>query len=563
MSESEVKDSPSIADADAAQAGGVGTESSAEGAAASAEDTAAAEAAAAKRQAAEEQEEALRRNRLLRLMQSIEGQTDFASMKDAVQGIQKVARSERSHARALTGLIYDDPAMVSKLLRLINAAFYRTAGGGEITCMQRAVALMGFQNVGMLASSLMLFDRLPKGADGDRLRLEFARAQYAALLAHDLCTSAKHIDSIYITALFQRLGDLLAGLHFQEDAQVIEDLLDAAELVLGSAERHEAREKLARQRWGLGIEEIGIKVAGMWGWPDSLLMGMQSLRPSDPERVLSDNEYLRALCTGTNCLALELMNAPEEGDAEERAEPRKQVVQKFAAEWAVPLGLDPEALPDLVERARTVWLDLVKALGITLTPGGPAAKTAQAAPKLDPNSAAYRKALAEDLADAVDQLSRMNKRGAPLAEVMDTSMRLMMKALDMQRVIVCLLDPSTGSLTGRVGVGDKAVVLAPHFQIPLQPPSELFGLLCAKNADTLIVDSSDPVINQRLPEWFTKRVRGAAFLVLPLVFEGKVLGMMYGDQSEVGRMVVNDRALTLLKSLRNQLMVALRTPPKA
>jgi len=77
------------------------------------------------------------------------------------------------------------------------------------------------------------------------------------------------------------------------------------------------------------------------------------------------------------------------------------------------------------------------------------------------------------------------------------------------------------------------------------------------------VNSSLPVINQRLPEWFTKRVRGAAFLVLPLVFEGKVLGMMYGDQSEVGRMVVNDRALTLLKSLRNQLMVALRTPPKA
>ena len=64
-------------------------------------------------------------------------------------------------------------------------------------------------------------------------------------------------------------------------------------------------------------------------------------------------------------------------------------------------------------------LPYLKALGITLTPGGPSAKTAQAAPKLDPNSAAYRKALAEDLADAVDQLSRMNKRGAPLAEVMD------------------------------------------------------------------------------------------------------------------------------------------------
>ena len=139
-------------------------------------------------------------------MQKIDAQPDFASMKESMAGIQRIARSDRAHARAMTNLIHDDTAMVSKLLRLINAAYYSSVGGGSITSLQRAVSLLGFKSVGLLASSLMLFERLPKGADGERLRREFARAQLATLLAHDLCHSRNHIEDIYIAALFQRLG---------------------------------------------------------------------------------------------------------------------------------------------------------------------------------------------------------------------------------------------------------------------------------------------------------------------------------------------------------------------
>lgn len=509
--------------------------------------------AAAQREA-EDQEEEQRRIRLLRVMQSIDRQTDLASLKDSVQGIQKISRSDKSHSRALTGLIYDDAAMVAKMLRLINAAFYKTAGGGNITDLQTAVALMGFQNVGMVASALMLLERLPKGADGDKLRREFARSQFAALLAQDFCHSRKHYDNVYVTSLFQRLGDMLAGLHFQEEAQIIEDKLDMRELEPGSIARHEAREQLARELWGMGIEDIGIQVAEQWGWPPAVLAGMKTLHPADPEEPVSESEYLRALCTGANGLAEELMLLPATGDAEAQQEARKAVVQGFALRYAGPLGLDPELLPALVERSKTIWDELVKVLGISLNGNGATTKAAAAPNKLDPNSSAYRKMLAEDLADAVEHLSRLNRRGATAAEVIDTGLRLMMKALDLQRAIVCLHDPAEAGLKGHTGVGDKAVVLAPHFRIPLQPPNELFGLLCAKNADTLITDASDPAISKRLPDWFKTRVRAGAFLVLPMVSEQKVMGMLYGDQALTGRLVVHDRALVLLKNLRSQIL---------
>ena len=110
------------------------TESSDEVAEQSAEQREALEREAAElaaQRAAQEAEEAAAR--LKRLMQRIASHADFASMRDSIAGIQKVVRSEKSHVRALTAEIAEDVAMTGKLLRLVNAAFYSSVGGGSIT----------------------------------------------------------------------------------------------------------------------------------------------------------------------------------------------------------------------------------------------------------------------------------------------------------------------------------------------------------------------------------------------------------------------------------------------
>lgn len=511
--------------------------------------------------APDDEAEARRQARLQALMQRIQAQPDFASVKESMAGIQRVSRSDRAHARALTNLIHDDAAMVAKLLRLINAAYYSSVGGGEITSIQRAIALMGFRPVGMLASSLLLMERLPAGADGEHLRREFARAQLAALIAHDLCHSRQHIEVIYIAALFQRLGDMLAGLHFADDVAVLDDQLDERGLPRGSAARHDAREALARAHWGLTIDDIGLEVAAQWGWPATLLAQMRVHESTDPERSLDGDEYARVLCTTANRLAEELMRLPLQGTLEERTEARAAFVQRFATDLVVPLGLSPERLPELVERSHTAWTALMQTLGVAASPEGAAAPAAAAAkgPKRpEPGTQAYRQRLAEDLADAVDHLGRLNRRNAAGAEVAEAALNRLLKALDLQRAVLCLKDPATGLLKGRLGVGDKAAVLVPRFEIPVAPAADLFGLLCLKNADTLISDTADPIIAQRLPGWFTQRVKAGAFLVLPLVVAGQPLGLLYGDQREANRMQVNDRALALLKNLRNQVLQALQ-----
>lgn len=500
----------------------------------------------------EAREAALRQQRLLRLTQSIDTQPDLVAVKASMLNLQQVSRSERSHVRALTTLIYDDAAMLAKLLRLVNAAYYRSAGGGEITSMARAVQLLGFQKVGMLASSLRLFEALPQGAG----QQEFARAQLAGLLAQSLCQSRQHADSIYLAGVFQRLGDLLAGTHFRDDAQVIEDKLDLQGLAPESPQRQRARDKLARAHWGMTVEEIGHEVARGWGWPAGLLASMRSLHPDSPDDPLEGDEYARALCTGANGLAAELMQVPRRGPAEEQVAARGLRVHGFAQRLAVPLGLHVETLGESVEQTFAAWLELMKSLGVNLLEPGETAKPA-AARTLDPNSRAYRENLADNLADAIEHLRRMNRRGSSLTEVLEAALNLLIKSLGLQRAIVCLADPATASLRGRLGVGDKAVVLAPFFDVPLQPPTDLFGLLCRKNADTLIRDVSDPLIAQRLPAWYGERVKAGTFLLLPLVTtQHEVVGMLYGDQRQAGDLVVHDRGQALLRDLRQQVLNA-------
>ena len=392
-------------------------------------------------------EAAEREAQLQRLMQRISAHADFPSLKDSIRSIQKVARSEKAHLRALTEEVLGDVALTNKLLRLINAAYYSSVGGGHITSMQRAVALMGFQAIGMLATSLALFDRLPKGSDGERIRQEFGRALLAALLAHEFCHSGKHIEGAYITALFQNLGLMLAGMHFPTDAQTIEAQLAERDVRGESSTAHEARQQVSRTVLGLSYEDLGVEVARQWGWPEDLQLGMRRLHPADTERAATPDEYLRVLCTAANRLAHDLQQLPQTGKAEERATARAAYLTGFATELALPLSLDPEQLPTQVERTLQQWDELGQMLGLsrntTATSQTPHVKTAPkpaarptplsgaqvARPATAAAAAAASETMTTALTQALDQVSQLALSDAPLGQVLQLVMTQIHSAL--------------------------------------------------------------------------------------------------------------------------------------
>lgn len=68
----------------------------------------------------------------------------------------------------------------------------------------------------------------------------------------------------------------------------------------------------------------------------------------------------------------------------------------------------------------------------------------------------------------------------------------------------------------------------------------------------------NPLIAQRLPAWFKQQVKAPCFLLLPLMLNGKAVGLIYGDRAQAQSLSVNANELTLVKALRNQLVMAMR-----
>ena len=575
---------------------------------------------------------AAREAALNRLMVRISAHADFPSLRDSIRTIQKIARSDTAHMRALTDDVLKDVALTGKLLRIINAAYYTSAGAGSITSIPRALALLGFQTVGMLAASLMLFERLPKGRDGAPVREMFSRALMSALLAQSMCHSGRQLDHAYLSALFLNLGSMLVAMHFPDDhAQIEARVAEALAALPAEAEaglddpathhgatEHALRQRISKEVLGLSVEELGLEVASQWGWPAPLLDNLRRLHPGDPEQPATPGEYLRVLCTASDQLAAALHALPDAATAEEAATQREACWQTFSARMATPLSLDPQSLPASAEQAVDQWQTLGEMLGVTEPrkpasgrPGRqgpsdrqraatsaptPAAKAAKpgtrppaaqdsaatrpntrpsdgqptGAPKPAASSAStqrpvqrppdpkFQAAVVEALSGAVARISQSAASDEPLAEVMRKVLDEMRDAMGLQRAVLALRDGATGELRGRLAVGERAAFVQSAFRVPMGDSQDLFSVLCRQGQDSLIIDTSDPVIAARLPRWYGEHVRAPTFVLLPMTAGSKPIGVLYGDRAEAGSLHVGEKELSLLKALRNQLVMAVR-----
>lgn len=560
-------------------------------------------------------------------MQRISKNTNFPSLRDSIRSIQKIARSETVHRRAFADQVLNDVALTAKLLRLINAAYYSSVGAGSITSIDRALSLMGFQTVGMLAGSLMLFERMPKGLGAEPVKQAFSNALLSGLLAQELCHSTRHFEGAYLTALFMNLGEMLVEMHFPEDAAALRTAMaewQRAHPDAGHAARHEALQRSSRQIMGLSCEDIGVEVARQWGWPDSLSQSLRRHYPSDPTQPASPEEYMRVLCTASTELSGLLQALPSHATEEARAEAVTGCLKRFAEGYGGALSLDVEQWPEGGIQSLGNWESLGVMLGFREAPPKPgkASKSAKSGhaeqrdgtdrrgstdrrrpaevpagsasasggkpgaagtspagsrdatgtgdsppsvqrplardkPVRKPNLAAQER-MTSGLSQALASVSQWALAETPFDEVLEQTAQALLDALEAQRVVICLRQASAGALLGRTGKGKRAQAVAASFHVPLKPGQDVFSILCAHGKDTLISDTTDPVVAQRLPAWYRKDVDAGTFLLLPLMLGSQAMGLIYADNASPDTLHIGEQELTLLKALRNQLVMAMR-----
>ncbi len=520
------------------------------------------------------------------LLRRMRHKSDFPALSEAISAINRLASSEKENVNTLSNSILKDYALTNKILRMVNSAYYRHAGGGSISTVSRAIVVLGFNTIRSIAISLTLFEHLQNKQHANALKEEFLRANFAGILAKDVSAKLMSRDNEegFICSLFHHLGRLLTQYYFPEEADAIARQI----------QQQSCSEDVASARvLGIGYEDLGIGVARSWGFPETIVGSMRALPPGEVRVPKTRDERLRVLAGFSNELCAVVENHPPES----RASAMSRLCVRFGDSVPVSTKQVSEMLAraegELAEFAVTVRVNLKQTrLGRQLAPSQTAEQTAVSGATVAEGAAGatlpgalgespvVAAAQAVDEADgaanggATGELETVDAQAVMTAGIQDISNSLvddfslndvlriiletMYRAMGFKRVLMCIRDARSKTMNGRFGFGAQIDEVVKGFRFSLGGSGDIFNIILSRGVDVLISDATDPKIAARIPDWYRRQMGAQTFIVFPLLMKGAPVAMIYADRDKAGEIVISEKELSLLRTLRNQAVLAIK-----
>ncbi|WP_300337606.1 serine/threonine protein kinase [Accumulibacter sp.] len=518
------------------------------------------------------------------LLRRMRHKSDFPALSESVGAINRITASENQSVSELSNAILKDFSLTNKILRMVNSVHYRQAGGGSISTVSRAVVVLGLDALRSIAITVMLFDHLQNKENANQLKEEFLRANLAGALAKDLggkTATRGDVEQAFICSMFHNLGRLLSQYYFPEES---------AEIRRVQQQKNCSEEAAALQVLGLSFEDLGIGIAQSWGFPKLIVSSMRKLPAGSVRRPVNSEDRLRVLAALSNELCALVADAGPDQQQKE--------LRKIVARFGEVIAVDEQSLQRTLVKsfehmthfAGIIHLNLQQTrFGRKLKAWGaaPAARpVAELVPTRD-DGLAGGTVLSDDVPEAVacDQRSVDGSEFVPpaspdagevilMAGIQDVSnalvsefrlndvLRIILetiyRAKGFRTVILCIRDGRSNSMLGRFGFGPNAPEVARRFKFSLVFAADIFHAALANGVDVLISDTSDAKIAARIPAWFRKAVSAGTFVVFPLCVKGSPVAMIYADRQHAGEIVISEKELSLLRTLRNQAVLAIK-----
>ncbi len=535
-----------------------------------------------------------RLNALDILLRRTQSESDFPALSEAIGAINRITASDREGVNVLSNTILKDFALTNKLLKLANVAFYNQVGGGSISTISRAVVILGFNAVRSIALSLILFDNLENKAHAQQLKEEFVKILYAGMLAREMAGRAqvKDVEEAFIGAMLHNLGRMLAMFYFPAETVAIRQKMETEGM-------SDARASTAVL--GVSFENLGIGIARSWGFPDQLVQSMKRLPEGRVRKSASNADRLRALAGFSNALCEVIIETPDKE--------RRQALDKLTARFGETVPVTVEQLSGVMEKSMQDIAQFALAVNVNLknsafaTQASKWAGMAQApgtAPAVPPalgaseaaapgKSAEARTALDDTVLHEHATILDVEAGGAggsaqrtseeiqailtaglqdvgnsliddavSLNDILRMILEAMYTGMGFEHVVLCIKDGHRNAMCGKFGFGDGVQQLTRAFDFPLAGQPDVFLVALQNNADILITDIDDPKIATRIPAWYRRNVPAHTFVLFPVVVKGKPVGLIYADRQRAGDISIPEKELSLLKSLRNQAVLAIR-----
>ncbi|MFD2452224.1 HDOD domain-containing protein [Ideonella paludis] len=472
---------------------------------------------------------------------------DFPALSDSVMRIQRIVGSDAGSLGALSDEIMKDVALTHKLLRLVNTVQFRRSNAAEVTSVARAAALVGFAAIRNMALSVMLLEHMQDKAQAERMRSLFLRALLTAALCDELTPIGPEREESFLAGLLSHLGRLLVQYYLPEEARQIDARVQASGQPASAASDHAARSVL-----GLSLHELAHGVAEAWQLPPSLLEAMSLPQGDVPKRALQTTpERLRWRTRLAHDMVDTLLSQEPEAAASE--------IARLAHTYARALGLSADQIQAAVQVARAQLVSLAASLHLPLGQGPLDRRlSGLASPKRpaphDPELAQQQ--LEHSIEQVTDALAADSFR---LNDVLLMVLQGLQQALD-ARTVVLALRARHRQFAGPFGSGEDVDTLRAQCRVELRSglAADLLAAVCIKGKDTLISDAQASTLAPRLPAWLREHTP-RSFLLLPLMRQGVPFALIYVAYDGEEALTLSDRELGLVRTLRNQALMAFKT----
>lgn len=426
--------------------------------------------------------------------------------------VSEIAADPDSGADRLARLIQRDPLLVARILRMANTAFYNPSGR-PIQTINRAIMLLGLERIRTLCLSAMLVETLQSGKRMHRILHELGRSIHAALLSRMIASEMGEyaIDEIFLAALLRHVGHLLFWSLGGEEAAGLDSVLR------GTGEDPGAEKAV------LGFQLGQITQLAAEEWKLSRLL-------SDLYREQEANGPMQCVTR-----AWSLAMALEQGWGSEEARQGLSNVATF-------LGTDSAQAAVLVARATREahqWAVEMGAEDVEMSiPTPPEEGSEVDSLFVDPEPSSYH-----PLADGVrvPHLARTLQDLASINDVTDfhripgVVLDGLLKGLGMDRALFAVHIPSTGEIRCRTAIGESFQDLVERWRFiqQFQMADSLSRSL--ESGTPISYDPADAVRPPTLPESLDPFLRGVAFVFLPVIVQGKLMGAFCADRGPTRR----------------------------
>lgn len=501
---------------------------------------------------------------LLRRMRS---KQDFPALSSIISEINKIVASDSESANKLASVILQDFALTNKLLKLVNAASYGQFGG-SINTVSKAVVILGFETVRNIATSLILLEFMKNKPQASQLKDEVIQSILTGMVATQLTGEHDFRDTeeIKVCAMFHNLGRMLALFYFFEESQEIGRMV----------EKGESEERAATRILGMPYHELGIGVARNWNFPARLVAGMRRLPPGKIPRAQGEIEQL----TISVNLASELCEIAATTDVQEKQQQLNALASRYGnaskiSERQLSAAIDA-GLGELSSNAGIFGIGLHNNAMLKRTRRWNGHSHTEAPPQKKPELdgiADLDKTVASAEEEKGDNPQRNPEAilGAGIQDVTTTLvgefnlndvlqmvLETMYRGMGFSRALIMIRDNQLGIMAARSGFGVGIRDIVPRFRFPLRYVPDVFHLALEKGVDIAIEDVSAPNIADKIPGWYKECVNAPSFLLLPIMVRDKVLGLFYADMLEAHTLKLSQQQLSLLRTLRNQAVLAIK-----